>query len=280
MPRLALPTSPTLSIASLLPTSSTPCAFIYASHPRWPLLPGAQSSPQRIRVVDSSWNPPHAAHLALARHGARDATLLAFTVLNPDKGSVKDDVTALRLEMVRAVALDLQRRAERGEEGLANVAVAVLQAPTFVQKSRILKSELYALAQEHGASSVEGTLQLSFAVGWDTLIRIFAPRYYQPPNPDLTTSMNALLVEDGSFLSCARRGDVSPEEEHAFLESPEVKPWAQQVELFDLEDEHVRSISSTEIRRAVKDERWDDVRRDVPFEGVVEVLQREGLYRE
>ncbi|GAA5828985.1 hypothetical protein JCM11251_004088 [Rhodosporidiobolus azoricus] len=278
MPRLPLPTSPTASIASLLSPSSTRTSIVYASHSAWPLSPNTGKPPKRIRVADSSWNPPHAAHLELARHGPRDATLLAFTISNPDKGSVQDDVTALRLEMVRAVALDLQRRAGQGEEGLANVAVAVLEAPTFTDKSRILKEEMQELIREQGASGGE-ELQLSFGVGWDTLIRVFAPRYYQPPNPDLTTSMNALLIEDGSFLSCARRGDISPENERAFLDSPEVKPWRNQVELFDL-DETVRAISSTEIRQAVKEHRWEDVRRDVPFEGVLEILQREGLYEE
>ncbi|GAA6012613.1 hypothetical protein JCM10207_009057 [Rhodosporidiobolus poonsookiae] len=282
MARLPLPTSPSVSIALLLPHHPQP-SLIFTSHSRWPLPPNGTTPqrPLRISVLDSSFNPPHAAHLALARHSSADALLLCFTAANPDKGTVESSVTTTRLEMIRAVALDLQRRA--GQDGAlelgANVAVALLDAPTFVQKSRVLKRELTELVREQtGGEEVE--VKLDFLVGWDTLIRIFAPRYYQPPNPDLTTSMNAFLRDDGSSVSCARRGDVSPEEEHAFLESDEVKPWGSQVRLFDLEAEAVKGISSTEIRRAVKEQRWQDVRRDVPFEGVVEIVRREGLYRE
>jgi nicotinamide-nucleotide adenylyltransferase len=110
--------------------------------------------------------------------------------------------------------------------------------------------------------------------GWDTLIRIFAPRYYLPPGPSLQESMTSLFATDGPTLTCARRGDVSPAEEKAFFESDEVKQWADKVEMYDL-DERLQVISSTEIRKAAKEGRWEDVRRDVPFEGVVELLKRE-----
>lgn len=86
--------------------------------------------------------------------------------------------------------------------------------------------------------------------------------------------MTSLFVEDKSTLVCARRGDVSPAEEVAFLDSPEVKPWRENVEMFDLE-EKLHAISSTEVRKAAKEGRWEDVRRDVPFEGVVEILKRD-----
>ncbi|GAA6035030.1 hypothetical protein JCM8097_002151 [Rhodosporidiobolus ruineniae] len=278
--------SPTASIASLVPSPPPSFTLLYASHAHWPLPPRLGSSSEflsprllRISVLDSSYNPPHAAHLALAKHGAKsaDATLLAFTISNPDKGAVTLDSGLLhRLEMIRAVALDLQEKA--AEEGLRNVAVAVLNAPTFTQKSRILRSELDALVREQSGEE-KAEVRCSFAVGWDTLIRIFAPRYYQT-GPGLPTSMNAFLIEDGSSVSCARRGDIPADEERAFLDSDEVKPWRSQVELFDLEDEKVKGISSTAIREAVKEERWEDVRRDVPFEGVVEILRRERLYRD
>ncbi|BGP19034.1 hypothetical protein JCM10213_009256 [Rhodosporidiobolus nylandii] len=273
---LPLQTSATAPIASLLPTTPSRCQLVYASHGRWPLPPDAASDPisrtLRISVLDSSWNPPHAAHLSLARHGQTtcEALLLAFTVSHPDKGNFDKDVAALRLEMVRAVALDLQ---EKG----ANVAVALLDAATFVQKSRVLQGSMAELVKEHVGEKNARKTELAFEVGWDTLLRVFAPRYYQT-GPSLTDSMNAFLRDDGSSLSCARRGEVTAEEESAFLRSPEVRPWADKVELYDLEDENVRDISSTEVRKAVKEGRWEDVRRDVPFERVIEVLQRERLY--
>lgn len=254
----------------------------------------------RISVLDSSFNPPTAAHLALAECGSEgfDAHLLALSVGNPDKGTIERDVTAVRLEMIRQLGLDWQRRSG-GKGGLSNVAVVLLQAPTFVQKSAILREELDRLVQAQAESS-EASVRLTFLVGasastpclavgqtysryagWDTLVRVFAPRYYEPPGPDLESSMSAFLDRDDSSLACARRGDVAREEEDAFLASDEVKEWVQRgkVEMFDIE-ERCRTISSTEVRRAVKDERWDDVRRDVPVEGVINVIKREGLYKD
>ncbi|GAA5930683.1 hypothetical protein JCM1841_004736 [Sporobolomyces salmonicolor] len=296
MTRLSIPTSASTPIVSLLPGSPAPFQLIWASHSRWPLLPAAapssaQTPPQRltVSVLDSSFNPPHAAHLALAQYGSHDAQLLSFTVGNPDKGVVDSRITALRLEMVREVARDMERRAKDGTGNPAwtNVAVAVMMAPTFVEKSHILQEELRHLIRVHlgGPADDEGgarllDVRLTFPIGWDTLVRVFAPRYYPPPGPDLAASMTAFLTDNRSWLACARRGDISPEEEQAYLATPEVESWVKQgkVELFDL-DENIQRISSTAIRRAAAEGRWNAVERDVPFPRVVEIIKREALYR-
>ncbi|GJN88026.1 hypothetical protein Rhopal_000982-T1 [Rhodotorula paludigena] len=171
-PRLPLPTSSAVPVLSLLPTSHTPFKLVYASHGRWPLSPdAAQSSvrspvPLRISVLDSSFNPPHLAHLSLAQHGEYDAHLLALTIGNPDKGRLEQSAVAVRVEMMRALALDLQRRAGEpgGKKGWANVAVAVMEAPTFTSKSRILREELDALAREQTERD-DASVRLTFPVG-------------------------------------------------------------------------------------------------------------------
>lgn len=114
--------------------------------------------------------------------------------------------------------------------------------------------------------------------GWDTLIRFFAPRYYQPPSPPMSAALASFVEADRSSIACARRGDLSPAEEQAFLESEDVKPWADKVELFDLGNE-AKGVSSTEVRQAVKEGRWEAVERLVPFAGVRELLKREGMYQ-
>ncbi|GAA5857304.1 hypothetical protein JCM8547_002209 [Rhodosporidiobolus lusitaniae] len=274
---MPLPTSASASVASLLPTSPRAVTFIFASHSRWPLPPSTRStapgpsnlpSPLRISCLDSSFNPPTAAHLALASRGSADACLLVYSAQNCDKGTAHAGEVARRLAFVREVALYMQERAEKeGRE--ANVAVALLNAPAFVDKSRALKEELGRMMGELGEEGVE--TRLSFSVGWDTLIRIFDPKWYS----SLQDSMRAFLEEDGSSLVCARRGDISREQERGFLESDNVRPWREKVEMFDLEDEKLKGMSSTEVRKAVKEGWWDDVRRYVPFEGVVEVLRQE-----
>lgn len=123
-------------------------------------------------------------------------------------------------------------------------------------------------------------------IGWDTVIRIFAPRYYPPPGPDLSTSMETFLSTNRSSLLCARRGTVSTSsspshEEEEFLSRPQVDKWVKEgkLEMFDL-DEKVRGISSTEIRKAVKAGDWDKVREMVAYPRVVDVIKEEGLYLE
>ncbi|GAA5872793.1 hypothetical protein JCM3774_006332 [Rhodotorula dairenensis] len=287
--KLPLATLSATNIRSLLPTSASGCTIIYASHARWPLPRQTDRSvtsierPLQVSVVDSSFNPPHAAHLALAQHGHHDAVLLALTIANPDKGSIDPESVANRLEMMRAVARDLERRSAQEPDGRpewANVAVAVLQAPTFTEKSEMLRRDLDALAQTQADDS-DASVRLTFGVGYDTLIRIFAPRYYQPPNPDLHTSMTDLLTRDDSRIACARRGDVSPEEEHQFLTSKPVREWAERgkIDLFDIPDPTVQGISSTAIRAAASEKRWDDVSRSIPIPEVVEIIRSKRLYQ-
>lgn len=159
-----LPTCSTTPIASLLnSTQASSVSFIYASHSRWPLPPHPsapqqqqQRSPRRvgITVLDSSFNPPHAAHVALAESAASlrsagggggdlsVARLLAFTVTNVDKDLDPRDLHH-RLELIRALAVDLEANA-----AWDNVAVAVLDAATFVKKAEILNAEIGALLRE------------------------------------------------------------------------------------------------------------------------------------
>lgn len=60
----------------------------------------------------------------------------------------------------------------------------------------------------------------------------------------------------------------------------EVDKWVRRgnLRLVDLEDESVRTISSTEIRAAVKAGEWDRVEQMVPFPSVIDVIKRERLY--
>lgn len=175
-PRPRLPTSPSTPISSLLPTSPSPYTLVWASHARWPLPPdagetqhGSAARPLRISVLDSSFNPPTAAHQALASHGSDgfDAHLLALSVGNPDKGTIEQEVTAVRLEMMRQLGMDLQRQSG-GKGGLSNIAVVLLQAPTFVRKSEILREELDRLVQAQ-AGSDDASVRLTFFVGSSSL---------------------------------------------------------------------------------------------------------------
>ncbi|KAH6695154.1 cytidylyltransferase family protein [Plectosphaerella plurivora] len=147
--------------------------------------------PGTLVVLDSSFNPPTRAHLRMATSAirsaaqARDRTpadvrlLLLLAVNNADKAP-KPAAFHLRMEMMRLFALDLldhpagdeaesktQGTPTLGEAGLA-VDLGLTTLPYFHDKSRAIA--------ESGA--YEGSEQVVLA-GYDTLIRIFNPKYYE-----------------------------------------------------------------------------------------------------
>ncbi|KZT01369.1 uncharacterized protein LAESUDRAFT_731208 [Laetiporus sulphureus 93-53] len=120
--------------------------------------------PLRISVLDASFNPPTLAHLALANAPcpypivsasatARDvhdydAKLLLLSVRNADKHLKPGDAGYIqRLEMMTLLAKDIIRARIRDDHTSDldapavphdNVAVAIIDEPTFVGKSRAL----------------------------------------------------------------------------------------------------------------------------------------------
>ena len=129
-------------------------------------------------MLDSSFNPPTKAHLALALstsqakesittdgNGGDDARLLLLSVRNADKALKAGDATHVqRLDMMVLLAKEIESRSSQsstpgksqmmmeGEDGNthedvdegANVAVAIIDEPTFVRKSAVLRDFLNA----------------------------------------------------------------------------------------------------------------------------------------
>lgn len=142
-------------------------------HPRWPLLPPSspphQSSHLNISILDSSFNPPTLAHLALANipfstafqctHTPQTpdccrfhAKLLLLSVRNADK-SLKpgDPKYDQRLDMMTGLTQDIKDDTPPEHDAMSipttnegrkhhgsNTAVALIDEPTFVGKARIL----------------------------------------------------------------------------------------------------------------------------------------------
>ena len=139
----------------------TPFTLTNTSHPGFPLpssaLASASTSPLRVSVLDSSFNPPHLAHLALALAHPPPlpaATLLVLSTKNADKVPKPGEPSPEdRLEMMEAMAGEL------GRKGLASVGVARIEEPTFVGKSVVLKAGL----EERAGSGTE--VHLSFLLG-------------------------------------------------------------------------------------------------------------------
>lgn len=182
------------------------------SHPKWPLPASPTKTVLRISVLDSSFNPPTIAHLALANSlppGGRDdynARLLLLSVYNADKTLKPGDATHVqRVEMMRLLSHHITHTPD-------NVAVAIVGEPTFVEKSSQLLSFLKQRILDVGAVECP-PIQLSFILGFDTLERIVAPRYYNGSVEQMHVALRKFLSPppdgDDSYVVCARRNDPS-----------------------------------------------------------------------
>ncbi|KAG6373400.1 hypothetical protein JVT61DRAFT_6549 [Boletus reticuloceps] len=195
----------------------SPVELVYAAHEQWPFRPGhaVHTRPSlHISVLDASFNPPTLAHLALANSfpplshqrslapsapaESYDARMLLLSVRNADKVLKPGDATFVqRLEMMRLLSHDM-RSIETSESSGGfpqisdNVAIAIVDEPTFVGKSTVLlhflKKRLAAVVEssnspnstsiKRDASYPFPSPKLTFFLGFDTLIRLFSPRYY------------------------------------------------------------------------------------------------------
>jgi len=302
-----------------------PVELVYSSHPSWPRHPNNQIThqrPLRIAVLDSSFNPPTLAHLAIANaprpafgdndHDDYDAKLLLLSVTNADKQIKPTDATYVqRIEMMRDFATEVVTRpptssspSSSSSPEAGNVAVAIIDEPTFVGKSRLLQSFLRERMKqfvdaENGDSQLFNLCELTFLLGYDTLERFFAPRYYaKDPNSDAKVQMHTALrgffspppEGDSSKIVCARRSpesypkSVVPADTsdsftsiiNQFFDDLAV-PMSNCVKMIDI-GEDAWAISSSDVRRAVgrKDDQWTSM----VSPRVREYIQKQGLYQE
>lgn len=218
-----------------------------------------QEQEHDIAVLDSSFNPPHFAHLSLAssepilssarhyRHGHGHhygAHLLLLSSRNADKPSNRpgDAPVEKRLLMMYQLAKDLETRLTSQGVQQPNVAVGIVEEPLMADKSSLIHEWL----QKRHASRTENA-RLHWVVGYDTLVRFFDVKYYpsrevfeqicrQYFEVERTTFVCARRVlEDGSGGSAsdpAQEGHTKEErqrqmraEEDAFLASELVKPY-------------------------------------------------------
>lgn len=105
----------------------------------------------------------------------------------------------------------------------ANVAVAIIDEPTFINKSSVLRSFLldHLFNLEKYKAGTDGTIarsidsqriQLTFLMGFDTLERFLAPRYYVSSKTTANSSEDSeadMLAVLDKFFAAAPAGDNS-----------------------------------------------------------------------
>ncbi|KAG1750882.1 Nucleotidylyl transferase [Suillus lakei] len=307
------PPGHTLKLLQKVQRHESPVELVYTSHERWPcprlpIHPPRKLDTIRISVLDSSFNPPTCAHLALAnsrppRYTMKsgltgsalasaseldyDARLLLLSVRNADKALKPGDATyEQRLEMMYLLSKDIsasisQLPEDNSESAHANVAIAIVDEPTFVGKAVVLRQFLHArISGLYSSATALDRMALSptsdeisipnprlvFLLGFDTLVRLLSPIYYASE----AAMMDALRlflspVGDDCYVVCARR--KLAEVEYTVQEEVEAKTLSAAKEFVESErvalislgaDNADEQTSSSQVRTkvALKDETW------------------------
>jgi len=190
----------------------------------WRAVNGIRRAGQRLGVLSGSFNPLTRSHVRLAELAIQihdlDEVAFELAVANVDKQAAADELAA-RLWLLRQYA--------RQREKLSVVACS---HGRFIDKVR-------AFEQAYPKDTL-----LFFIVGFDTLVRVFDPRYYADPEAEL-----AELFARSAFI-VANRGGTTPEEVRHWLEEPPRRGYAHRIHPIELDDFHAR-ISSTEVRARI-----------------------------
>lgn len=296
-----------------------PVELISAPHDRWPIphprFTPLVRRPLRVLVLDCSYNPPTLAHLALAnsrrplysesKHSPDhdsdyDAKLLLLSVRNADKTMKPGDASYLqRLEMMTLFAKHVVRNVNSTfnatkvssgpeEARLANVAIGIIDEPTFVGKS----TSLLAFFKDRFTSFASATppsiaydIQSTFIVGFDTFERLILPRYY-PSESQMLSSLQKFLSPapdgDDSRIVCAWRGPSVKDSEVIADDDPKFAITqfisSERIVFIDI-GEDVRTYSSTAVRNAISqlDSEAENWKKYVPRE-IADYIVREELY--
>lgn len=203
----------------------------------------------RLVVMDASFNPMTVAHEAMLNRASESfragEALLLLSHANVDK-PIYGASLAQRLAMLEHYA-----------KPYPNISVAGCSHARFVDKASALRL-LYPESTE-----------LCFVVGYDTLLRIFDPRYYS----NLADELAALF--DSARVIAANRDNIDREAMRTLEKSPEFAAFSDRIRFITLDGAHPR-ISSTEVRAHIN--RGAAVRHLVPSR-IADAIDALDLYR-
>lgn len=260
-------------------------------------------------VLDSSFNPPTKAHgymatsgLAAIKTAAAAAAkepgvrrlMLLLAVNNADKAP-KPASFPLRLAMMHGFGSELLQGL--GKETEVEVDLAVTTLPYFHDKSRaIAQSGFYATPSGGDGNASEQQPEQTFLAGFDTVVRIFNPKYYQDSPDSNTPPMKAAL---GPFFDRARlRVTMRPDDEwggqdeqEAYVRELEAgkleevggdKGWVRRLELVegDATPTAAGAVSSSKARETAKKGGDPEALKALVGGEVVDWIEREKLYRD
>jgi nicotinamide-nucleotide adenylyltransferase len=219
--------------------------------------------PKILYVLDSSFNPPTRAHLRIASSALLEKLepgsrlLLLLATQNADKPS-KPAPFEDRLAMMELFAHDVRSHLAARDssisassmEHIPTIDIAVTKKPYFIDKAAAIE------ASDHYPSPLEQV----HLTGYDTLIRIFNPKYYPPEH---TLQPLSALFSQHRLRVTLRPGDDwgDREEQEGFLASiargerdseGARREWAQKIQLIEGRKPKDPPVSSTRAREAAQ----------------------------
>ncbi|HSD49764.1 MAG TPA: hypothetical protein VLG48_00020 [Candidatus Methylomirabilis sp.] len=190
-----------------------------------------------LLCLSASFNPLTVAHVWLIQEASRmvfpDEVLLLLARANVDK-----EVSGFPLE--RRLTL-----LARFVDTHPSFSVAACSHGRFVDKVEAIRPHYPA------------GIRLTFTIGFDTLIRLFDPKYYSDRDAALTA-----LFKASKFIAANRAPDP-PEAITSFLARPNVSPFAHRIRVVQLPPE-IAAVSATQVRACLS--RGEPITRLVPAE--------------
>ncbi|KAF2864069.1 Nucleotidylyl transferase [Piedraia hortae CBS 480.64] len=218
-------------------------------------------APETLFILDSSFNPPSVAHHTLALAAIHNCysenfpkparLLLLFATMNADKAPEAASF-AQRLTMMNLLAEDIIKstRGRANEYPVMPIDICVTTKPYYTEKSRAIQAE--------GQEWYSGAPKHIHLMGYDTLTRLFASRYYEGFHPPLSALSPYFQQNHRLQVTLRPSGQFgSVDEQRSFVErirdghlEPEggKREWAKQIDLSPPSSKV--GVSSTTIRRA------------------------------
>lgn len=241
--------------------------------------------PKTLYVLDSSFNPPTLAHLRIAASALTEDTgtppkrlLLLLATQNADKPS-KPASFEDRLVMMTLFAQDLRSHLQASQNisvdhEVPPVDIGVTKKPYFHDKAAAITASY----------TYPGTTEQVHLTGFDTLIRIFNPKYYPP---DHTLASLEPFLSQHRLRVTYRTDDEwgGREEQESYLhkiasgereKEGGKREWAERIELVEGKKDGEEVVSSTKARKATKNDPTGLKALVTP--SVMEFITSEGLY--
>ena len=291
------------SIRAILPDLESALHSFTSSPSKFRVVRSVNASstqPRTLYILDSSFNPPSIAHLTLAASALKDHApaekspyrlLLLFSTHNADKAPSPASFVQ-RIALMTVFAEDLSRHL-RSKQWSQDAHVADMSIDIGLTKEPYYSDKSAAIKDTKPPSYSSSPIHVHL-VGYDTLIRFCNPKYYPKHDPPLSAlkpffdAGHKLRVTqrptDPSDASSSEFGTVEEQQKylHRLRDGDEedagfVPAWGKNIDMTQPEDGV--GVSSTRVRNAAKDGKWDEVS-ELCTEGVAAWIKDQALYSE